>query len=360
MRRLLMAGLMVMILFITLSRTGTPLPVFADPLPEETRKLLEKSLSVVEIDREIGRIDELKAVTQKQITDTEGRLAQQEVAIAAQREKAGRVLRSYYVGQRDFVLAALLNANSLPQLLRTWEIMDLIIRSDRDAMNVYAKQYAKIRKGYDQLQQDQSELAAVEQNLKTQRDRVLALQDELNQALTASGDEAHLRQLMTEMEAYWNNIGLYEVNRHFRELADAMKDLPDWIQKHPETMETSGFKTKLTITDNQLNDFLQSRNADFKQFSIRFEKDRMWLNGDNGDLKIRIGGHYTVENVPENAILFHVDSLNFNGLDLPDTTRADLERNFDLGFYPQKLIKFVKAQSVSIETGRLVVQLQIG
>jgi hypothetical protein len=86
----------------------------------------------------------------------------------------------------------------------------------------------------------------------------------------------------------------------------------------------------------------------------------MLLEGDNGNLQIRIGGHYSLQNEPENAILFHVDSLHFNGLELPDTTRADLQRNFDLGFYPQKLIKFVKAQSVSLQPGKLVVELKIG
>ncbi|TJY43391.1 hypothetical protein E5161_05745 [Cohnella pontilimi] len=360
MRRLSMAALIMVSLLLTLSRNAALMPVYAQPLPEETRKLLEKSLSIVEIDREIDRIGSLKTTTETEIRQTENRLAQQEIAIAAQREKAGKVLRSYYVGQRDFVLAALLNANSLPQLLRTWEIMDLILQSDRTTMNEYAAQYAKLKDGYKRLQQDKNELAAVESNLKQQRERLLALQDELNKALAASGDEAHIRQLMAEMQAYWNNIGLYEVNRHFRELAEAMKALPEWIQQHPETMETSGFKTKLTITDTQLNDFLRSRSDEFKQFAIRFEKDRMSLEGDNGNLQIRIIGHYSLENEPENAILFHVDSLNFNGLELPDTTRADLQRNFDLGFYPQKLIKFVKAQSVSLEEGRLIVQLKLG
>jgi hypothetical protein len=360
MRRLTMAGLIALLVLLTLSRNAVPMPVYAEPLPDETRKLLEKSLSVVEIDREITRIGGLKTNTEAQIAQTEDRLTQQSIAIAAQREKAGRVLRSYYVGQRDFVLAVLLNANSLSQLLRTWEIMDLIIRSDRNTMNAYTEQYAKLKDGYAKLQQDKTELAAVERNLKEQRQRVVALQDELNKALAASGDESHIRQLMAEMETYWNNVGLYEVNRHFRDLAEAMKALPEWIQKHPETMETSGFKTKLTITDAQLNEFLRSRSDNFKQFTILFEKDKMSLQGDNGDLKIRIIGHYTLENEPENAILFHVDSLNFNGLELPDTTRADLQRNFDLGFYPQKLIKFVKAQSVSLEEGRLIVQLKIG
>ncbi|MNG35560.1 hypothetical protein D3C84_1223280 [compost metagenome] len=84
------------------------------------------------------------------------------------------------------------------------------------------------------------------------------------------------------------------------------------------------------------------------------------MEGDNGNIRVKIVGTYTVENEPQNAIRFHVKQLIFNGLALPDTTRADLEREFDLSFYPQLLIKYVKAKSVTLEDGELTVQLAIG
>jgi hypothetical protein len=59
------------------------------------------------------------------------------------------------------------------------------------------------------------------------------------------------------------------------------------------------------------------------------------------------------------AILFHVDELIFNGLALPDTTRRSLEEEFDLGFYPQKMVSFLKTKSVQIEDGKLIVKLSI-
>ena len=360
MRRTIWTLLLATVVMTVLSRASAPLPAIAEPIPEETRRLLEKSLSVVEIDREIERISGLRQKTQTEIEQSEQLLARQEIAIAAQREKAGEVLRAYYMGRKDFVMASLLNAASLPELLKTWELMDLLISSDRKTLNQFAAQYAALKDGYQSLQQDKAELADVENNLRSQRERLLALQDEIDRALSSSSDEAHLRQMMAELTAYWNNVGLFEVKRQFRALADAMQHLPEWIQKHPETMQTKGLKTKLTLTDEQLNDFLRGRSDDFKRLTIRFEQDRMVLEGNNGDLQVAIGGHYSLQEEPENAIIFHVDSLIFNGLSLPDTTRADLEREFDLGFYPQQLIKFVKAQSVAIEPGRLIVELKIG
>jgi hypothetical protein len=360
MRRLLGIIILASLLLIVLTRTGATLPVYAEPLPEQTRQLLEKSLSVVEIDREIGRISGLKGTTQSAINQSENRLAQQEIAIAVQREKAGRVLRSYYMGYKDFWLSSLLSANSLQDLIRVWDMMDMIVQSDHETMDKYKVDYSQLKKGYDQLKHDKDDLTAVEQQLIAQRERIVALQSELDQALAVSGDKDMLLRLMEELQAYWKNVGLYEVRQHFKALASAMRNLPDFVKKTPGIIQMNGLNTKLTITQQQLNEFLRSEDSRFDDFSFTFKDSLLTMEGNNGNIQVKIQGRYTVENEPENALLFHVEKLVFNGLELPDTTRADLEREFDLGFYPQKLIKYVKAQSVSMEDGKLIVQLKIG
>jgi hypothetical protein len=360
MRRTLGIILIASLLLLLLNRAGAIMPVFAEPLSEETRDLLEKSLSVVEIDREITRINHLKGNTQTAIEQSENQLAKQEIAIAIQRERAGRVLRSYYMGHNDFWLSSLLSANSLSDLLRVWDIMDLIIQSDQQIMAHYQEEYQKLSKGYKQLQHDKTELTAVEDQLIAQRERIIALQKELDVALASSSDEQMLLRLMDELQAYWKNVGLYEVKQHFKALAAAMRNLPDFIKETPGIIQTNGLKTKLTISDDQLNEFLRSEDPRFDHFSFTFNDGLLTMEGNNGDITVHIQGRYTVEDEPENAIRFHVDTLIFNGLALPDTTRSELEREFDLGFYPQKLIKYVKADQVSIEDGNLIVLLKIG
>lgn len=364
-RRAALAGSIALILLLlTFSREGAlTRPAYADPTlnaDEETRRLLEKSLSVVEIDREIERISGLRSATETAIAGTEKQLAEQEKAIAAQREKAGRVLRSYYMGQKEAIWSALLSSRSLSELLQTWELMDLIMSNDRQVLDRYSSQYKQLKQGYDTLQKNRTDLAQIEDNLRAQRERVVALQRELDEAVAASGDAERLKRMMDEMQAYWQNVGLYEVRQQFDLLAKAMDKLPEWIQKHPDTLKTSGLKMTLTITDAELNDYLRGQDERMKQFSIGFEPGVMKLEGSNGTIEVGIEGHYTVENDPQNAILFHIDKLVFNGLELPDTTRADLEREFDLGFYPQQLVKFLKAESVSLESGKLIVGLRVG
>jgi peptidoglycan hydrolase CwlO-like protein len=360
MRRISRFAFIIALLLPLLSRTGAIQPVYAEPYSEETRKLLEKSLSVVEIDREIKRIEGLQSATQTEIKQTEDRLTRQQFAIAAAREKAGRVLRSYYMGYKNMWLSAALSADSLPELIRVLEWMDLIMESDRNTMTRYRNEYADLRKGYDKLHRDEKNLADVRNQLVSQRDRIAALQKEVDDALAASGNGPELQRLMDELQAYWKNVGLSEVKKQFGALADAMEQLPEWIQKTPGVLKTNGLKARLTLTDRQLNEYLRSKDSRFDHFEIKFLDGSMRIAGTSGNMSVEVAGNYTVEDEPENAIQFHVTELIFNGLALPDTTRADLEREFDLGFYPQQMIKYVKAKSVKLETGKLTVDLAIG
>lgn len=65
-------------------------PVFARPADEETRQLLEKSLSVVEIDKEIERVNRTKQELQLQSEQTEKKalLPKKKCAYSARRMQA--------------------------------------------------------------------------------------------------------------------------------------------------------------------------------------------------------------------------------------------------------------------------------
>lgn len=57
--------------------------------------------------------------------------------------------------------------------------------------------------------------------------------------------------------------------------------------------------------------------------------------------------------------MFHVDHVVFNGLELPDTTRQALEEEFDLGFYPARIVSFLQATEVASSDGILHVKLSL-
>ncbi|OBA06504.1 hypothetical protein A9P44_11830 [Paenibacillus polymyxa] len=338
--------------------TSIYVPTFAAPSPEENQ-ILQDSLSIVEIDHEIERISQEQQTLLQRQQELRSSLADQQEQMNLQRKRAGVVLRSYYMGERDKLLSVVLGAKSIKQLLSLYDYYLLLISHDQDVLQEYESNYQFMRKTEQQVAQATMELETVKTNLLAQRQRILLLQSRVNDGVNASENPETLRKLIGEMTAYWENVGVYEVNKHFKALAQAMQDLPQFIQQQQGAMVTNGKMITISIREEEFNRFLKSESELFNHFNFSFVQDRIVVEGQQGTMKLRVEGHYTVENEPKNSILFHVDRLVFNGLELPDTTRNKLEKDFDLGFYPQQLISYVKATEVHALKGILEVKLEL-
>ncbi|MUT66211.1 hypothetical protein [Paenibacillus sp. NEAU-GSW1] len=367
----LFRGKIALILVVIISLMTIQLPVMAEPEPseaaaplpaddEQAMQLLEKSLSIVEIDKEIARIQENKQALKTDMDRTNSQLEQQELLIIDKREAAGNVLRAYYMGERDFMYSALF---SFRQSLSSWfavlDYIEIIMSSDRDAINQYVDGYRSLQNNYDKLNAKKDELEAVEQRLHEQRERVLALENQIDDELAGRSDAEKLRLMMSELTEYWETVGIEEVENYFRALAAAMEELPGWIQDNKNYLDIDGLNYTLHIPQDALNAFLREQDKRFEQFSFVFNDGKVTAQGKTANMEISVTGHYTVENEPKNGILFHVDELLFNGFALPDTTRQSLEQQFDLGFYPGKIVSFLKADSVEITDGELTVKLKV-
>lgn len=362
MRRMRQGALFLIGLAMTLTllvRTGATMPVHAEPLEEDVRQLLEKSLTLAELDRELERIGALRKAAIADLRETEKRIAEREKAIEKQREKAGRVLRAYYMGDKLIIWQAVLSARSISELMRLWEMADLIFRSDKAILLAHAEAYRLLQEERARLEERGKELERVELALQLQRNRLIRLQQEVDEALAARDDAAEVSALMEEIQTYWRTEGLPEVREYFSALAGAMNDLPDWLDQHPEAVVVKGLRVVVTITDQQMNEFLRSRDPRFEQVEFRFDEGKLFLKGSNGSITLEVEGGYALEQEPVNAIRFYLDRLVFNGFVLPDTTRADLEREFDLRFYPQQLFPLVVAESVQLQEGQLTVQMRL-
>lgn len=330
-------------------------PIFS----EEARQLLQDSLSIVEIDHEIKRIEsrltDLES-SQKTIQSTISRL---ETEIGHRREQAGAVLRSYYMGERKSLLNLLLSAGSLTHFFRVMEFYDIIIQNDKEVLSAFDRQYQDLVRAEDEAARNATQLIEVKDALVKQRERVLALEDQVNGALAASGKPEAMSRLIEEFTLYWENVGLYEVKRHFRALAGAMNALPDFIQGSKGMMKTNGKEYTINIHEDELNRFLRTQDELFNTFAFHFDDGKISAEGETGNLSLLIEGKYTIIQEPENAIMFQVDKLVFNRLELPDTTRKALQDEFDMNFYPKQLVSFVKATEVTSSNQNLTVKLEL-
>lgn len=329
------------------------------PDNEETRKLLEQTLSSAEIEREILRITAEQKVLEKKVSLLSKQAAEKEAAIADQQERAGAVIRSYYMGDRDSLLAALLSAKSISRMLALYDYYEIIIGQDRDILNQYEEQYKDMKSTITASLRSSKELEELKTALTEQKTRVAALNEEIEGGISASSDPESMSALLNEFTRYWENIGIHEVKTYFKALSSAMNHLPQFVQSKSGMLTRKGMTYTLALKEEDLNTFLISQNELFKDFAFHFNKGQVTASGTSGGLTLTLTGHYTIENEPVNGLMFHVDNVVFNGLELPDSTRQSLEEEFDLGFYPEKIVSLLHATEVESKEGVLYVKLSI-
>ncbi|WP_454192100.1 hypothetical protein [Paenibacillus sp. Marseille-Q7038] len=328
-------------------------------IEKDNLNILQNSLSIVEIDHEIKRTeDKQEELKQKQRT-LKKELKQHKEEMVGHEERAGSIVRSYYMGERDQFLRILLNSDSFRSLQIVAGYYEMIILGDQETLRAYHQRYNELIATAAELDQSASELEQLKQNLIYQRERVMALEKEVQKGLSSSDQRDLMEKLIVELTSYWNNVGVHEVHQYFNALAVAMENLPSYAQKEPGILSMNGGTYTISITEAQLNDFLRSENEIFQDFSFEFSDDYIIASGKRDDLELAVYGHYSVIDEPENGILFHVDKLIFNQFELPDTTRTMLEQEFDLGFYPQKLMSFIKATGVSTREQTLEVTMEL-
>lgn len=356
-----LAALLAAVIFFRAAAPGPALAVDESAMSDaEIRELLEKSLNIVELDKEIERIAGQRRETAGRIRALTDRIAGLEREVDLRRQRVDDVLRSWYMGERDVLLQAIFSSDSLSDLLAMLDYLGEMLSHDKFTLDTYRKQRETWIGERERLMAEEERLAEIEENLRRQRERVLRLRAEVDDILASSGDTDRLRLLIAEWIAWWENTGLPEVERHFRALADAMQNLPGWLAERTDLVKQSGFTYTVRLPEADLNAFLREQNPLLQHFSFRFEDDIVSAHGRRDDLEVEIAGRYEIEDEPEHAVRFHTAKIVFNGFSLPESTIRDLERRFDLGFYPQLLVPLVRATGVEADDGVLTVELRIG
>lgn len=340
---------------------GTGLTAAPPDMPdnEETRRLLEQTLSSAEIEQEIVRISSEQKALEQQASMLEKRASAQKNAITDQQERAGAIIRSYYMGERDGLLAAVLSAKSISRLLALYDYYEIVIGRDQDILSQYEEEYKKLKATLTAAQRSSQELAELKAVLEEQKARMAILNEDIESGIQSSSDPARMSALLEEFTKYWENIGIHEVKTYFKALSSAMKHLPQFVQSRDGILTRKGITYNLALKEEDLNEFLVSQNPLFQDFAFHFNNNEVTASGKSGGLSMTLAGHYTIQEEPVNGLMFHVDHVLFNGLELPDTTRKALEEEFDLGFYPEKIVSFLRATGVSSADGVLHVKLSL-
>lgn len=335
-------------------------PSWADTALEETRKLLQKGLTIHEIDREIERLSRKEEQIGELIVLTEQRIEHQNQAVELKRNSAGKVLRSYYMGQRESLFLSLLSMDNLYDMLVALDFMQIVFKHDQRLLLSYKESYEQLKSLKQELLQTQDELHAVKHAFLEERAKLLELQDELETELAflPEEDALLLREEIRRLTAEWESKGIVLFRKYFSALASAMQELPEIIVANEGHLQMKGSTFIFQITDEQLNDFIRSRNDLFAHLAFHFDNDIITAAGEEDGTSIIIQGYYALVNEPVNKIEFHLQSLHYNGYELPESTGFDLEDQVDLAIYPDKFNPPIEATGVAMEENKLIITLK--
>lgn len=362
MRKWAFLGLLLAVVYIPVlypaysAETGQP----------SNKELLQKGLTIFEIDQELQRIEAQETELQSQIASAENNLASAEAASREARVHAAKVIRAYYMGDRDSLWTLLFAARSFSDGLATLEYLQMIIRNDKLALGRHQeawKQQSQIKQSLDAAS---ASLQQAKQRYIEQRAKLMALQDEVDRQLASQEVQAvSLQQQMLDLNRLWYEQGLPQFKTYFRELARAMQDLPEImsgkngaIQSNKISLFDNGLHSTFQLTDAELNDYLRSKNTMFQNLTFHFLQDQVIASGSHEGIELSVKGTYMLATKETGGskkpyIRFRIDELQFNGFLLPDTTVESLEKEIDLSIYPEKLAPYLQVTEVKLEEGKL-------
>jgi peptidoglycan hydrolase CwlO-like protein len=342
--------------------TASPLAVHTlavDTEPDqEAKELIQQGLTIYEIDREVERLNEQDAKIVAQIHNNQIDVERQGTKVQDTRKHAGKVLRAYYTGERDSIWLLLFSVKSFADVLKTFEYLNMIVQNDHRALANFTDSYEQLKKLQLELEESRIQLQQTKENYLKQRERLVVLQEELDKQLALSSQAKEVEQQIKSLNEEWEQKGLPIFREYFQQLSVAFMALPELVLKNNgNNIKADGF----TMTDQDLNDFLISKNELFHTLAFSFTKNNVTAKGNKDGQAMNIEGNFIViEGKEMNEVRYQVNKLDFNGYQLPDTTIASLIEEYKLGFFPRAATKgLIEVTGISNEEGKLIIKFKI-
>ncbi len=337
---------------------GAAAAALAEPAIDETRKLLEKSLSVKEIDREIARLEAEEGKLTAALAETHRQIELRGQAMEQQRVQAGQLLRAYYMGERDGLWLLLLTSTSFSEALAVFDYVAAVLERDHRLLESYRSAYAQLQAAREQQQSVLRSIVEVKEGFRREKLRVEQLEGEIQTALARLSNEEREKQLeqMRLLSDSWERKGKPLFDLYFRSLSELSLKFPELLARDKNSLKFEGLKMSVQLQDTLLNDFLQEQDIRFKGFRFAFQDGAMTISGSTDGTQAVVKGKYRLD---QDTIKFRIEQLQYNGFELPDTTARDLERQYDLTLDPRRFISSIVPTAVSIANGKLVIELRL-
>ncbi|SDM89866.1 hypothetical protein SAMN04487897_101416 [Paenibacillus sp. yr247] len=331
------------------------------PSIDEAKELIQKGLTIFEIDKEVSRLNEQDAKIVVQIKQNEQNIVKQSSNVDSTRKHAGKVMRAYYTGDRDSIWMLLFTVSSFADALRMFEYLQMIITNDHRALSAFTESFNKLKNLQTELESSRVELQKTKEKFLLQRERLVKLQEELDKQLAVSAQAQVIEAQIKSLNDQWKQEGIPLFREYLDSLSAAFRELPQYVTKENKFMDLSSIKNPvITISDKDFNTYLHSKNELLQNLNFEFADGYIVAKGKKDNVQIAIEGKFLLKENPDmNEVRFAVDKLEFNGFQLPDTTIEDFTKEFQLGFVPKKIVNYLDVVSVETKNGTAVVKLKL-
>lgn len=305
---------------------------------EQLQLLLQESLTISEIDREVERLSREEQQITLQLEQAVAEIGLQTERADQLRERAGKVLRSYYTQDRQNLWLLLFYADSFSDALQVFQYLQIIAENDRRSLDRYVTAREELLALEAELAQRLDQLDDIKADYLNQRARRQSLQAELDRMLAEAADKEALLAEIEALNRSWHDEGLPLFQSFLEAMGGALAELPDYVTRHPDALKQERLQVIFTVREAELNAFLREKNPLFHDFSITLTATGIHITGSRDTLSIGIEGRFELAEHPdpdvhpEPAVRFMLDDLQFRDFDLPDTTVADLQRRFPMAF----------------------------
>lgn len=351
-------SMMLLCLCLVLSAyTWAPARANEQQTLDQSRDLLQKSLTITELDREIERLTEQEKRIADQLLQTEAGMEEKQIQMEQAREHAGKVLRAYYMGERNDWWTLLLQTESLGDAIAVYQYLTMIFVNDRKRLTAYADSYQQLNELKEELTAHDEELKEIKEQFINQREQRLALQQEVDEGLANNPEAAEVFKQMIDLTTAWQEKGLPLFRKYFQAISSEMPSISELLTGDSRSQYMSGLTFQ--ISDQDLISFFRSRNPLFNNLEFSFQDGYFIAEGQEDDVEVTIKGQYVLEMHEVSLLRFYVEELTFNGFVLPDSTNRSLEEEFPLGFSPENIVAFLQASEVSTENGMLTLKLKL-
>lgn len=335
-----------------------PLTAFAQEetaLPLE-QLILQQHFTQKELERTLTLLKDEESRTYRDIAQIDLDLQRQKLVIEAMQRHAGEVARAYYMGERVNLLTLLLNAENFNQFLLMFEFYQLLYEHDMNRLQAYHAERTKLAV----MQTDKQDRLALLQDLRKKYEQqlaeMLAIQAEKEKNVQKLDDPTAVEALMDHLIDDWEKRGLPAFQTFFGMLAKVMVQVPELAT--PDRIKSDGFfNHTLTIKQSDFNQFLMQKDELFKQSRFSFEDNKLIVEGTYDHMELRLVGSY--ELVSPTQLKFHISELYFDGFALPQATVDEMEKAYDLGFYPELISPNIQVQGISLQNEELKLQLKL-